>query len=53
MGKKLGILTRCVRFAELEAADELKRDGSGESTPEKTEELFAVFLAGSGSRKIW
>ena len=44
LGKMTGILMRCVRFAELESADEFKRDNAGESTPEKTEELFAVIF---------
>jgi len=44
LGKMTGILTRCVRFADLESADEFKRDNVGESSPEKTEELFAIIF---------
>ena len=44
LGKMTGVLMRCVRFADLESADEFKRDVTGETTPEKTEELFAIIF---------
>lgn len=44
MGKLLGIAARCIRYAELEAADELEKDGFGDLSPEKTQELYRVIF---------
>ena len=42
LGKLVGIGTRCVRFAELEAKDELDNEGFAKLTPEKVMRLFTL-----------
>jgi hypothetical protein len=44
LGRMFGIAARCFRFAELESADDMKLEGFGDSTPDKTKELFTVIF---------
>jgi hypothetical protein len=44
MGRMFGIAARCFRFAELESADDMKLEGFGDSTPDKTKELVTVIF---------
>ena len=42
LGRMCGIGVRCLRFAELEAANGVDGEGFGDCTPEKAKEIFTV-----------
>jgi hypothetical protein len=42
LGRMFGITMRSLRYFELEASDDLERDGVADSTPEKVKELFTM-----------
>jgi len=42
LGRLFGMAARCVRFAELESAEDLNEAGLDDLTPGKTQELFTV-----------
>lgn len=44
MGRMFGIAARCIRFAELESADDMKLEGFGDSTPDKIKEFYTLIL---------
>lgn len=45
LGRLIGLATRCIRFAELEAAND--SDGLGDMTPEKSKELLTLIYGDS------
>ncbi len=44
VGRMFGIGIRCFRFAELEAENDMKLEGFGDSTPDKTKEFLTVIF---------
>lgn len=44
LGRMVGIGSRCLRFTELESADEFNRGDTEESTPDKDRELFTIIF---------
>jgi hypothetical protein len=42
IGRGFGIMARCLRFAELESAEEINCDEAGESTPQQTEDMLRI-----------
>lgn len=44
VGRLFGIMARCIRFAEMEAAEELEKDGFSGSSPEEIVSLFTMIF---------
>ena len=50
LGKLFGIMTRCIRFAEMEAGIELEKDGFSDSSPEDIIRLLTMIF---GKEWVW